>query len=212
MPNSVSSQVGTIGYDGLVSAFSRILVSYDKYGKMPKYVYVKSLSGGKTKVTGNLNSKNTIGNLAAYLAASKNCEVNDAKIKKLVTKLTKNCGTDKEKADAIFKYVRDAIGYSFYYNTKYGAAGTLKTKSGNCVDLSHLLVAMYRNAGLAARYGHGKCTFSSGNTYGHVWTQVLIGNTWTVADATSSRNSLGHVANWNVKSYSLEGYFSSISF
>lgn len=212
LPNSVSSQVGTIGYDGLVSAFSRILVSYDKYGKMPKYVYVKSLSGGKTKVTGNLNSKNTIGNLAAYLAASKNCEVNDAKIKKLVTKLTKNCGNDKEKADAIFKYVRDAIGYSFYYNTKYGAAGTLKTKSGNCVDLSHLLVAMYRNAGLAARYGHGKCTFSSGNTYGHVWTQVLIGNTWTVADATSSRNSLGHVANWNVKSYSLEGYFSSISF
>ena len=125
LPNSVSSQVGTIGYDGLVSAFSRILVSYDKYGKMPKYVYVKSLSGGKTKVTGNLNSKNTIGNLAAYLAASKNCEINDAKIKKLVTKLTKNCGTDKEKADAIFKYVRDAIGYSFYYNTKYGHPGHL---------------------------------------------------------------------------------------
>ena len=104
------------------------------------------------------------------------------------------------------------MSYSFYYNTKYGAAGTLSAKKGNCVDHSHLLVAMFRTAGMAARYVHGTCTFSSGSTYGHVWTQVLIGNTWTVADGTSSKNSLGKVANWNADSYILEGYSSSISF
>ena len=150
--------------------------------------------------------------MAAYLAASLNCQVNNAKIKKLVTKLTKNCKSEKSKANAIYTYVRDTISYSFYYNTKYGATGILKSKSGNCVDHTHLLIAMYRSAGLAARYVHGTCTFSSGSTYGHVWAQVLIGDTWTVADATSSRNSLGKVANWNVNTYKLQSYSASISF
>ena len=156
--------------------------------------------------------KNTITALAAYLAASKNCEVNNAAIKKLVTKLTKDCKTEKQKASAIYNYVRDKISYSFYYNTRYGAAGTLKAKSGNCVDQAHLTVAMFRAAGLATRYVHAKCTFSSGHTYGHVFAQVLIGNTWTVADTTSSRNSLGKVANWNTNTYVLESFSSSISF
>ena len=170
------------------------------------------MSGGSSSSAGALNSKNKIKDLAPYLAASKNCEVNDAKIKKLVAKLIKGCKTEKEKANAIFKYIRDTLSYSFYYNTKYGAAGTLKVKKGNCVDHAHLTVAMFRAAGLATRYVHGKCTFTSGHTYGHVWAQVLIGKTWTVADATSSRNSLGKVANWNTHSYKLESYSSSISF
>ncbi|MBQ8018077.1 MAG: hypothetical protein IJ258_08240 [Methanobrevibacter sp.] len=212
LPNSVSSKVGTIGYGSLVGSMSDALVYYGKHNKMPSYVAVKSVSGSASTKVGGLNSKNTISNLAAYLAASKNCEVNDAKIKQLVTKLTKNCKTEKQKANAIFKFVRDTLSYSFYYNTKYGAAGTLKTKSGNCVDHAHLTVAMFRAAGLATRYVHAKCTFTSGHTYGHVFAQVLIGNTWTVADATSSRNSLGKIGNWNTHTYKLESYSSSISF
>ncbi|WP_458404800.1 Ig-like domain-containing protein [Methanobrevibacter sp.] len=211
MPNSVKSNIGTIGYKGVVSMFADALSSYGSKNKLPSYVTAKSLSGSSS-ATDKLNPLNTIANLAAYLAASTNCEVNNALIKELVSKLTKNCKTDKEKANAIFTYVRDTISYSFYYDTKYGAVGTLKAKSGNCVDHSHLLIAMFRSSGLAARYVHGTCTFSSGSTYGHVWTQVLIGNTWTVADATSSRNSLGKVANWNTNSYSLHSISSSISF
>ena len=212
MPNSVSSKVGTIGYKGIVSAFSNVLSYYDNHKKMPSYIVLKSFSGGSSSFTGVLNTKNTIKNLAAYLAASKNCEVNNEQIKKIVAKLTKNCKSDKEKADKIFRYVRDTVSYSFYYNTKYGAYGTFKAKSGNCVDHAHILVAMYRCAGLPARYVHGTCTFSSGNTYGHVWAQVLIGNTWTVADGTSSRNSLGVVANWNTHSYKLQAYYQSLPF
>ena len=212
MPNSVSSNIGTIGYKNLVYAFSDVIKSYGKHKKMPSYVTIKSVSGSSTKSTGVLNSKNTIKNLAPYLAATLHCQVNDAKIKKLVTKLTKGCKSDKEKALAIFNYVRDTCSYSFYYDTKYGAVGTLNAKTGNCVDHSHLLAAMFRTSGLATRYAHGSCTFSSGSTYGHVWTQVLIGDTWTVADATSSRNSLGKVANWNANSYKLHGYYAGISF
>ena len=209
MPNSVSSDVGNIGYKGVVYAFARVVNYYGDNGIMPSYVTVSSLSGYTS--TSKLNSKNTIKNLASYLAASANCQVNNAKIKNLVAKLTKGLTTDVEKATAIFNYVRDSISYSFYYDTKYGAVGTLNAKSGNCVDQSHLLVAMYRTAGLAARYAHGTCTFTSG-TYGHVWTQVLIGDTWVVSDATSVRNSFGNVVNWNANSYSLKGYYPSIAF
>lgn len=211
MPDSVSSDVGTIGYKGIVYAFSSVMGHYSDKGRLPTYVSVKSLSSSSTS-TKSLNSKNTIKDLLAYLSSSKNCQVNNAKIKNLVAKLTKGLTNDKDKANAIFKYVRDTTSYSFYYDTKYGAVGTLKAKTGNCVDHSHLLVAMYRAAGLASRYVHGSCTFTSGNTYGHVWTQVLIDNTWTVSDATSSRNSLGKVANWNTNSYKLHGYYASISF
>lgn len=210
MPDSVSSDVGTIGYKGLVYAFARVVAFYGDNDIMPNYVAIKSLTSS-SGTTSKLNSKNTISNLAAYLAASTNCQVNNSKIKTLVTKLTKGLTSERDKATAIYNYVRDTISYSFYYDTKYGAVGTLNAKTGNCVDHSHLLVAMYRTAGLAARYAHGTCTFSSG-TYGHVWTQVLIGDTWTVSDATSPRNSFGNVVNWNANSYSLKGYYASIAF
>lgn len=212
LPNSVSSKIGTIGYKGIVSAFSKVLVSYGKNDKMPSYVAIKALSGSSSAISGAMNMKNTVKSLAEYLAASKNCQVNNEKIKNLVAKLTKSCKTEKDKAYAIFNYVRDTIAYSFYYNTKHGAVGTLNAKSGNCVDQAHLTVAMFRAAGLATRYVHADCRFSSGHTYGHVFAQVLIGDTWTVADTTSSRNSLGKVANWNTNSYSLKGYFTSIAF
>ena len=210
MPNTVGSKIGKIGYNPAVYAFARVVTFYGDNHRLPSYVEIKSIKTASK--SSSLNSKNTIKDLTAYLKASKNCQVNNKKIKQLVAKLTKGLKTDKQKATAIFNYVRDTISYSFYYDTKHGAVGTLKAKSGNCVDHSHLLVAMYRSAGLAARYGHGKCTFSSGGTYGHVWSQVLIGNTWKVSDATSSRNSLGKVVNWNTKSYKLYGYSSSISF
>ena len=212
LPNSVNSKVGNIGYKGIVYAFSKIITSYSKNKKMPSYIAIKALKSSSYSFNGGLNSKNKIKNLFAYLSASKNCEVNNAKIKKLVSKLTKGCKNDKQKANAIFKYVRDTISYKFYFNTKFGAMGILNTKAGNCVDHAHLLVAMYRTAGLASRYVHAKCTFSNGRTYGHVWSQVLIGNTWTCADATSSRNSLGKVANWNTHTYKLQGFYSSLPF
>lgn len=213
MPNSVSSKIGIIGYNEVVYALARVVAFHGDNHRLPSYVTVKFPTKSSSTTTGSgLNSKNTIKDLTAYLAAATNCQVNNPKIKKLVTKLTKGLKSDKAKAKAIFNYVKDTVSYSFYYDTKHGAVGTLNAKSGNCVDHTHLLIAMYRTAGLASRYVHGTCTFSSGGTYGHVWAQVLIGNTWTVSDATSSRNSLGKVVNWNTNHYSLKGISSSISF
>ncbi len=209
MPNSISSSLGEIGYNGWVYAVARVVAFYDDYSIMPNYVTIKTYSGSGS--SSSLNTKNTIKDLTPYLKASTNCQVNNAKIKSLVNSLTSGLTSDTAKARAIYNYVRDSISYSFYYDTKYGAVGTLNAKTGNCVDQAHLLIAMYRTAGLAARYVHGTCTFSSG-TYGHVWVQVLIGDTWTVSDPTSVRNSFGNVVNWNNYHYQLKGYYSSIAF
>ena len=216
-PNYASSTVGNIIYSELVDSFSRILTFYGSNSNtLPNYVtvsYSSSSSSSSSGATGSgLNEKNTIADLSAYLKDSKNCDVDNSKLKTLVNSLIKGATTAKQKATAIFNYVRDYISYSFYYDTKYGAVGTYNAKAGNCVDQSHLLVALFRTADLPARYVHGTCKFSSGSTYGHVWTQVLVDGNWIVADATSSRNSLGTIANWNTNSYTLHGKYVSLSF
>jgi len=113
-------------------------------------------------------------------------------------------------ASKIFNWVRDNINYSFYYNTKYGAAGTLKSRQGNCVDHAHLIVALARSAGLSARYVHATAKFRSGHWYGHVWAQILVNGKWLTADATSSLNSLGVVKNWS--SATIHGIYNTLPF
>ena len=213
-PNYATSTLGKIIYSELVDSASRILAYYATNNRLPNYVTINYASSSYSySVTGSgLTETNKITDLSAYLASSKNCEVSNTKIKSIVNSLTNGLTTDNEKATAIFNYVRDTLSYSFYYNTKYGAVGTLTAKKGNCVDHTHLLVAMFRTAGLAARYVHGTCKFSSGSTYGHVWCQVLINGMWVVCDATSSKNTLGKITNWNTNSFTLKGIYSSLSF
>lgn len=171
----------------------------------------KNINIKLSKFKSGINEKNHISSLGAYIKATRNCQVNNAKIKSLVNSLTKGLTDDIDKAKAIFNYVRDNIGYSYYYDTHRGATGTLSAKSGNCVDQAHLLVAMYRTAGFKARYVHGVCRFSDG-VYGHVWTQVLIGNTWVVGDSINYDNALGKINNWNVNTYSLRSKYLSLPF
>ena len=61
----------------------------------------------------------------------------------------------------LFDWVRDNLGYTFYYGTKYGAARTLKAMTGNCCDTANLIVALARHDGISARYSHGYCQFKS---------------------------------------------------
>ncbi|MDI6817740.1 MAG: pseudomurein-binding repeat-containing protein [Methanothermobacter thermautotrophicus] len=215
-PNYVSSAIGKISYDNLVYAVARILKFQKDNSRLPNYVTIKKISAS-TAPTASLrnraeNDPFTGESTSRYLAATANCQVNDPAIKSLAANLTAGLTGAWDKATAIFNWVRDRISYSFYYNTRYGATGTLKYRTGNCVDHSHLLVALFRAAGLAARYVHGTCTFTSGNTYGHVWAQVLVGDTWYAADATSSKNSLGAVNSWNTATAKIKGIYASLPF
>ena len=159
-----------------------------------------------------LNEKNSVAS-DDYLLATKNCQVNNAKIKKMAKSLTKGLKSDLDKAKAIFNYVRDYVYYQYYYDTHKGAVRTLTSGAGNCVDQSHLLVALYRAAGLKARYIHGTCQFyDDGQFSGHVWTQVLIGRTWICGDAMDYSNYLGKINNWNTKNYKIKNKFWSLPF
>lgn len=164
----------------------------------------KTVSSGKSSISEALKK---------YLASTKNCQVKNKEIQDLAKTLTSNLKSDYEKGKKLFNWVRDNIHYKKYRNTLRGAVKTLKAKKGNCVDQSHLLIALSRASGIPARYVKGgACKFTSGYVSGHIWTQMYINKKWVVADTTSPRNTLGKIRNWNTKNYKLYGQFCSISF
>jgi transglutaminase-like putative cysteine protease len=206
-------KINTIKVNGLTVAqlkagVSRVQAFYDKNGRLPNYVsygtrHIAIATFQKNIATQGLKINTTTANSVAKT------KPNTSSVSALAKSL-KSSSTYKT-AVKIFNWVRDNISYSFYYNTKYGAAGTLKHMTGNCCDTANILVALARDAGITARYVHGTCRFSSG-TYGHVWAQLNINGKWTTADATSFRNSLGVIKNWNTKTYKLNGIYNKLPF
>ncbi len=217
LPNFDSSNgLGKISYDNYIYLMAYALASYGNNGNLPSSIPVNTsiiISSSGSSVGSGLNEKYLGESTAQYLVETTNCEVSDSNIVALAKKLTAGLTTTLAKATAIFNFVRDDIAYSYYANTRYGAAGTLAAGKGNCVDEAHLVIALCRAAGIAARYVHGKgCTFSSGLVTGHVWAQVLVDGVWYAADATSRRNSFGKIVNWNTNSFTVAYIGSYISF
>lgn len=183
-PNYASSNLGFIGFKELIESSSRILAFYKENNQLPNTVKIIK------ETSGNYSSSN---------------------ITELTLQIIKGKTTDKDKAVALYNYVRDEISYSFYYNTQKGAQGTLDSGTGNCCDQAQLLVAMYRVANITCRFVHGTCAFTDA-VYGHVWPQVLLNGTWINTDPTSTRNSFGVINNWNTNSYTLHGYYDDLPF
>lgn len=179
--------------------------------------YNFSSTSGSTTVTlskyrNGINEKNGAAS-DSYLKATRNCQVNNAQIKSLVKSLTKGLTSDMDKAKALFEYVQLNIEYDYYFDTDKGAVKTLSEKEGNGADQAHLLVAMFRAAGLKARYVHGYCTYyMNQKTIGHVWTQVLIDGTWICADSSDLSNRFGSISVWNVDSYTLINKYLELPF
>ncbi len=193
--------------ESTIYTFSKILSFYNTNSRLPAYVSVDPWSKVSASVSMPVPAE-----LQKYLAATANCQVTNSQIKALAVKITSGKSSVYDKAMAIFNWVRDNISYSFYYNTKSGAVGTLNKKTGNCVDTSHLLISLMRATGIPARYAHVKATFTSGNVYGHVYANVWVNGKWYYADATSSRNKFGTIANWNTATSTLKGIYSSLPF
>lgn len=138
-------------------------------------------------------------------------------IASLASSLSLGTRSNYDRAVNIFYWVRDYVEYSFYYNTRYGAAGTLERLHGNCVDLSHLLVALARSAGVTARYKFGNCFFfMSQHWYGHVWVNFHVrgpgGLKWYPVDASNNINDFGVIRNWNTSNFHLKGVYNKLPF
>ena len=229
--NSSKAKVGNANFDLYTYCFAKILNFYRTDGYLPNWCTFESdvfddtsiipsndTSPGKVTTADSsdfkkgLNEKNTVSDLSQYLKAGGHCALNQA-IKNKAASLTKGLTTTAAKAYAIFNYVRDGIEYSYYADSKKDASGTLSSGSANCCDQANLVVALCRAAGIPARYSHAQgCTFSSGLVTGHVWAQILVGDTWYAADATSSRNKLGDINNWNTNSYNTLRQYALIPF
>lgn len=158
-------------------------------------------------------NQNTKKSVKRYLSGGGRAHITKA-IRKLAKKLTRKYSTKLEKANAIFNYVRDNLAYSYYPNSRKGAAKTLKYKSGNCCDHANLIVALCRAAKIPARYSHAQgCRFKiSGSIEGHVWAQIYVGGRWYSADGTSYRNTLGNIKNWDTRHYYRFRSYRSIPF
>ena len=191
----------------------KVNFSYDNngvYGPSSNSSYLEIIDpSGQFRKGLNQNTKLSV---RKYLYGGGYAKITKA-IRKLSKKITSKYSTKLEKATAIYNYVRNNLGYSYYANSKKGAAKTLKTKRGNCCDHANLIVALCRASKIPARYAHAKgCRFGSGLVTGHVWAQIYVNGRWYSADGTSYRNSLGHIKNWNTKSYRKLRIYRSIPF
>jgi hypothetical protein len=56
---------------------------------------------------------------------------------------------------AVYNYLKNNIGYEYYYGSRKGASGTLDALAGNDLDQASLLIAMLRYLGYPAEYVRG---------------------------------------------------------
>ena len=190
LPNFITTSLGNMRPENIIYTYSNVLSFYKTNNRLPNYVIVKPWS-----VTASNPSIPEI-TPDQCLSPTENAPSNNTTIINLAQSITNGKTTIYGKAQAIFNWVRDNLTYSFYYNTEMGALGALSNRTANCVDTSHLVVALSRAVGIPAKYQHGTCTFSNG-TYGHVWTQLYVDGKWYDADAISVANSFGVIKNWN---------------
>ena len=212
LPNYATSSLGKLNCQSLIYTFSKVLALYKTNDMLPSYVTVKPWSEVGTSSTSTSGSTSVPASLQQYLKSTTNCQVTNSQIQALAKSITSSKSSTYDKAVAIFNWVRDNLGYSFYYNTKYGAVGTLNAKTGNCVDTAHLLIALERAAGIPARYEHVKAQFTSGSWYGHVIAQVWVNGKWYNADATSSSNTFGVIKNWKTSTATYYGTYATLPF
>ena len=198
-----------LGYYNLLYTYSQVLNYYNQNKALPDSVSVQPWG----YVLIPELSKNVPSDLIPYTWATNNCQSTDPAITSLAYSLASGANSAWDVGVNIFNWVRDNVGYSFYYNTKYGAVGALNAKTGNCCDTANLLIALARAVGIPAQYVHTNSYFTtSGTWYGHVWAQLYINGQWIWADATSSRNSFGVINNWNTKTYTVKGIYRELPF
>lgn len=194
-PSAISTAIGTINFEDAMYLYARVVAYISNNKDLPAYAVVSKVNSGYSGAVSN----NTVpSGYSQYLVKTKNCEVNATIFKNAVASAISGVTGAYNQAKAIFDYVNKHTTYSYYADTRYGSVKTLSQGYGNCVDMAHVCIAMFRTANLPARYVHGKsCVFRSGLVTGHVWAEVYVNGKWVQCDATSDYNSFGTIVNWS---------------
>ena len=213
-PSYINTTKGRINFQTMVYTFSKILSFQKTYNRLPNYVTVipwTNVTSSEGSSSTSSSSSSTSSALAKYLVATTNAQSTNSTIIKLANSITSGLTSTYAKATAIFNWVRNNLSYSYYYNSKKGALGALSSRSANCCDTAHLVVALARAAGIPARYQHGYCHFSDG-WFGHVWAQLYVNGKWYYADAISDYNTFGSINNWNLSTVTIYGTYAALPF
>lgn len=125
---------------------------------MPRIIpYITDYTLPKTnKKIELISDKKSLYKFLYHFIANVNKE-SDTALQHKVSELTKNCKTDYCKAEEIYKWVQENIKYVAFEDSMGGfipreAAAICQRKFGDCKDMTSLLVAMYRAAGLKAYF------------------------------------------------------------
>ena len=205
MPNYIVTSLGNMSPFNFTDIFSRILNFYQDYKYLPNFAYTNGI--GSTTTTPKITTYPA--EIKPYLQPSVNCQSDNSAIKNLASQIVGNETSTYNKAYKIFEWGRKVKNYANYYNTRYGALAMINKLAGNCCDLSHLLVALFRAAGIPAGYLHVYAQFSTFKT-GHVVSCCYVDGKWLEADASNNKNKLGNTLSWKtVKKY---GFYKELPF
>jgi len=195
-PLTFTSSVGKLSYDDAVYLYARAVAYIYNNGAYPNFCWVWDSSNGQSSSGGSSSTNKVPSGYESYVKETKNCQVTNSVIKSVLNSAIKGVSGLYNQAKAIFNYINDNTGYSYYYDTHRGAVKTWNDRTGNCCDLAHLVIAVARANNIPARYCHATCYFTSGLVTGHVWAELYVNGQWYSCDATSNRNSYGVINNW----------------
>lgn len=112
---------------------------------------------------------------------------NEDKLIQLADSLTKGLTTDREKVEAVYRYIVENVKYDYnkinVISTDYvpDLDETITSKKGICYDYAALFAGILRSEGIYTKLVKGYKNDLS--TY-HAWNEVLLDGTWVVVDTT----------------------------
>ena len=124
-------------------------------------------------------------------------------LKKLAETITAGCKTDKEKADAIAKWISGNINYDV--NTSAYASDTFYRREGNCLSYANLMMFLLRSLEIPAVVGDGwrgdmkEMGAELFDMEGHAWVFVRLDNEWVLYDPlwlAESTTDRTYMAEW----------------
>ena len=138
--------------------FAKILISYEKNGKLPNTVNVNSKAFTKPTETGNI----------------------------VYDTFVKTYGYAPKTLDEILTFVKKYFKYLYYYDDKKSNKEVTISKSGNCTDLLQWLFNMVKALGYETRCIHVKCKLSgSGHVRGQFKHSKHTNGKWIDRDPAS---------------------------
>ena len=149
---------------------------------------LQNTTGNSYKVVEKTTLNITNNSLDVYLTSSQPVywEEKD-KLIDLAERLTKDKETDKEKVEAVYKYITENIKYDYNkintISTDFvpNIEDTILTSKGICYDYSALFAGILRSQGIHTKLVKG---YKSDLTAYHAWNEVLIDGNWVIIDTT----------------------------